>query len=161
MNDDTFYLNELDPFDDGLLDKLRASSALYSHTPEVVHQGALAAFEWRSVDEELATLLSDSADSDRLVGARSTLSGMRLLEFVTSAGQISVGLSDTGLMTGTLVGHPGEMVALVSAAGGRVELLADDFGEFLCDEIPPGPVRIELGVGNARVVTDWILPPLS
>jgi hypothetical protein len=162
MTDETFDLAELDHPESAMLERLKTCSTQYgAPVPNLVHQGALAAFSWRTVDEELAALLSDSADSDRLVGARSTLSGVRLLEFVTSAGQISIGLSDTGLMTGTLTGYSGQRTQLVSAAGQSVDLIVDEFGEFLCDEIPTGPVRLELGVGPGRVVTDWILPPTS
>jgi hypothetical protein len=161
MNDETFELGQIDQPDAALLERLRASSTTFgASVPNRIHQGALAAFAWRSVDEELAALLSDSADSDRLVGARATMTGMRLLEFVTSAGQISIGLSDTGVITGTLVGYSGENTRLVSAAGQHVDLVVDEFGEFLCDQTPPGPVRIEVGIGPKRVVTDWILPPL-
>ncbi len=160
MSDETFDLNDIDQPDGAMLQRLRESSARYGvAVPDAIRQGALAAFAWRSVDEELAALLSDSANSDRLVGARATLSGIRLLEFGTSAGHLTIGLSDTGLMTGTLIGHSGQTMHLVSVSGDRVELIVDEFGEFLCDEIPSGPVRIELGSGLERVVTDWILPP--
>ncbi len=162
MNDETFDLTELDHPDGAMLERLKASATLYgARVPDVVHQGALAAFSWRAMDEELAALLSDSADSDRLVGARATLSGMRLLEFVTSTGQISIGLSDASLMTGTLTGYASQTAQLVSASGESVNLIVDEFGDFLCDEIPTGPVRLELGGGAGRVVTDWILPPVA
>jgi hypothetical protein len=161
MNNEVFDLGEVNPFDDALLDKLRDCSARYQPAPEPIRRGALAAFEWRAIDEELAQLLSDTADSDRLVGARSTLSGIRLMEFVAGAVQINLGFSDTGLMTGNFVGHSSETAKLVSSSGQRVELLVDEFGEFICDPVPSGPIRIELGVGPGRIVTDWILPPLS
>jgi hypothetical protein len=161
MNNDVFNLGEVDPFDGALLDKLRECSAHYRPAPESIHQGALAAFEWRSVDEELAELLSDSAESERLVGARATLHGIRLMEFVAGAIQISLGLSDSGLLTGTLSGHSEQTAKLVSSAGHQLDLIVDEFGEFICDEIPSGPIRIELGVGPGRIVTDWILPPFS
>jgi hypothetical protein len=160
MNDESFEPNQIDHPDAALLERLRASSATFgASVPNDVHQGALAAFAWRSVDEELAALLSDSADSNRLVGARATMSGMRILEFVTSVGQISIGLAETGLIAGTLAGHSGENTRLVSASGQCVDLVVDEFGEFLCDQTLPSPVRIEVGVGPGRVVTDWILPP--
>jgi hypothetical protein len=162
MSDETFDLTELDHPDNEMLERLKACSTRYgAPIPDRVHQGALAAFSWRGVDEELAALLSDSADSDRLVGARSSLAGMRLLEFATPTGQISIGLTATGLMTGTLTGFSGQTTQLVSAAGQCVDLTVDEFGEFLCDEIPIGPVRIELGKGTSRVVTDWMLPPVA
>ncbi len=162
MSNETFDLSEIDQPESVMLDRLRDCSARYGvPVTDAIRQGALAAFEWRSVDEELAVLLSDSADSDRLIGARSTLNGMRLLEFAASAGHITIGLSDTGLLTGTVTGYSGQSTRLVSAAGHQVELNVDEFGEFLCDELPTGPLRIELGHGQGRVVTDWILPPAS
>lgn len=161
MNNDMVDVGELDPANGAMLEQLRDRSSRYGSIPNIIHQGALAAFEWRSMDEDLATLLSDSADSDRLVGARTTLSGMRLLEFVSGATHISLGLSDSGVMTGTILGGPGQTAFLVSGAGQRIALIVDDFGEFVCGEIPPGPVRLELGIGPGRTVTDWVLPPIS
>jgi hypothetical protein len=160
MSDTTFEFGGIDQPDLVMLAQLQECSETFGvSVPDAVHQAALAAFSWRSIDEELAALLSDSADSDRLVGARATLTGMRLLEFVSRDGQITLGLSESGLMTGTLTGYSGPQAELVSAQGHRVELLVDEFGEFLCAEIPTGPVRLELRSPTARIVTDWILPP--
>jgi hypothetical protein len=160
MSETTFDFGGIDQPDLAMLAKLQECSETFgAPVPEAVHQGAIAAFSWRSIDEELAALLSDSADSDRLVGARASLTGMRLLEFVSRDGQITVGLSESGLMTGTLTGYRLQKAELVSAQGQRVELVVDEFGEFLCAEIPTGPVRLEVGAPPARVVTDWILPP--
>lgn len=141
-----------------LLAQLRECEQIFGRVPNEVSQGALAAFEFRSFDDDLAILLHDSADSNDFATVRSAaLDDVRLVEFRIGAGQLHLGFTDT-LISGNVSGRSETSIELVSTKG-RQTLRVDEFGDFWCSDFDSGPLRFELGSGSERVVTDWVLSP--
>jgi hypothetical protein len=142
--------------DQHLLEQLKERALRYGSVPAEVTQNALDAFLMRDFDADLATILRDSAN-EQLVGVRSSVDEIRLVDYSIGIGQLSIGLtSDT--LTGALSGRTERNIDLVSPPK-RVALLVDEFGDFICSELPSGPFRLEIGSGRDRVITDWLLPP--
>jgi hypothetical protein len=140
-----------------LLDQLKQRSLRYGNVPTEITQIALAAFSMRDFDADLATILRDSAN-EQLLGVRTTpANDIRLVDYSIGNGLLSIGLTaDT--LTGALNDRPERKVDLVSPPK-RVVLDVDEFGDFSYAELPSGPFRLEIGVGQDRVVTDWLLAP--
>lgn len=132
--------------DDDLMEELRAAL-----TPDPVPVGVVAAvrasFTWRSVDEELAELLSDSADL-ALTGVRGT--GDRrlsfeapqlVIEFVLVPGPRGSRLEGQLAPAGTArieVRHGSELT----------EIEADDHGRFVLDGVRNGPLALRVLRGD-------------
>lgn len=66
------------PSDDELLDLLHNALAELDQVPRHVVEAAHVAFEWRTVDAELAELLYDSSAAGELAGVRSDVTARQL-----------------------------------------------------------------------------------
>jgi hypothetical protein len=144
--------------DEVLVEGLRQRARVFGRVPPDVTRDALAAFAMANLDEELATLLRDSADEENVVGVRTVgVSDIRLLAFGVGSGELHLGLS-TGQIKGTVVGRTERTIHLVTMKQRHV-LDVDAFGDFSASNFGSGPIRFELGTGPSKVVTDWILPP--
>lgn len=142
--------------DDRLMGELGRALRLAEPAPPPVVAQAKAAFTWRTVEEELAMLASDSA----LVGAE--LPGVRSAEFQPRTLTYQTGdlLLELGVSAGVVLGQvvpptPGS-VELRSAAGETVTALIDDAGTFVLRPLPAGLVRIYVRVADGAVITtEW------
>ncbi len=128
--------------------------------PTCVSSEALAAYEWRSVDDELAALVYDSdRDEDALAGIRSG-GGSRHLTFEAPALLLEVEVT---------LGRRREIVCqVVPSQPARLEVRhergtlppeSDSHGTFHVTSVPPGPVSIRcqpLAEGADAVATSWI-----
>lgn len=118
---------------------------------------ARGAFAWRTVDEELAALLHDSALEAS--GARSGGSGPRVLSFGRGGISIEVDL-DGGELRGQVVGH-GEAtgpvrVVLQRPDGEERAVEADEDGLFVVPDVPTGSARLRVEVGGWSLTTPWV-----
>ncbi|GEA89098.1 hypothetical protein [Cellulomonas cellasea] len=140
--------------DDELLADLRA--ALGRATPASAREleGARAAFTWRTVDAELATLSYDSLLDDRVL-VRGAATAPRSLVF--DAPDLTVELEVTGeRLVGQLVPPgPGDVV-LQTADGRESPVPADDAGCFSVAAPPGTRIRLRCTTPSATVVTDWV-----
>lgn len=136
--------------DDDLMEELRGAL-----TPDPVPVGVVAAvrasFTWRSVDEELAELLSDSADL-ALTGVRGA--GDRRLSF--EAPQLVI---EFVLVPGPRGSRLEGQLAPAGAARIEVrhgseltEIEADDHGRFVLDGVGNGPLALRVLRGDDRPV---------
>ena len=119
---------------------------------------ARGAFAWRSVDEELAALLHDSALEAS--GARSGGGGPRVLSFGRGGVSVEVDL-DGGDLRGQVVGH-GEAtgpvrVALQRPDGAERAVEADEDGLFVVPDVPAGSARLRVEVGGWSLTTPWVV----
>jgi hypothetical protein len=124
--------------------------------PEVVDV-ARAAWAWRAVEEELASLVYDSADDPALAGVRGP-AGDRQLTFRWQNTILDIEILQ-GRLLGQLTPGPAGQVRLGMPPERWQELVVDDRGRFVVAQLPPGPIRLSyaLADGAARS-TGWILP---
>lgn len=147
------------PDDDALLGELRSLATRTDPVPDHVAELARAAFDWRTLDAELARLVMDSADRE-LAGELVRSAGMvRLLTFETGEVTIEIEVeraSDGTLtLTGLLLPQQAARLELHHATGELpVEAGAD--GRFGAYGLSPGPFRLScLPHGGRRIETEW------
>jgi len=142
--------------DDELLELLGRALRVADPVPEHVMEAARAASTWRTIDQELAELVFDSATE--LAGVRSEDTA-RQLTFRAPGVEIEVMMVDESSrrIVGQLV--PPQAATVRLAGGDReIEQEADRLGRFAFDGVPPGPVRLSVVIDGARVVTtEWTL----
>lgn len=153
-----------DPADERLLALLRRAAAERDPVPAAVVEAARQSFVWRTIDEELAELVSDSHErGDVGVLVRSSTEEVRLLVF--EAPELTLELEI--LPVGTLRRLVGQLVppcpahVTVDHATGASSQDTDDLGRFLLSDIPAGRARLRCrqsdpGSAAAAVVTPWL-----
>jgi hypothetical protein len=121
--------------------------------PDFVAAGK-AAFTWRSIDAELASLVYDSEREPALT--RTQTADLRALTFASAHVTIELELTDSGLL-GQVVPTAPARVDVQTTAGVTVSVTADELGCFTIREIPPEPFRLRVRVDETiDVLTTWI-----
>ena len=158
MTDDTLHSGDPDEL---LLTELRRVAALLDPMPDRLVRAGRESLTWRSVDAELAALLSDSAvDDERAALVRST-AGLRAVAFESSALTIELDVLVDGPRR-TLVGQlvPAAPAAVeVQTAELRTTVAADAQGVFRVENVPAGQMRLRVTGHPASDVpteTSWI-----
>jgi hypothetical protein len=125
--------------------------------PDHVIAGAKAAWTWRTIDEELAELVFDSAAE--LTGVRSEDTA-RQLTFRAPGVEIEVMVVDdvSRRIVGQLI-PPGAYTVQLVVGDAVVEESTDRLGRFTFETVAPGPVRITvIDAERSHVVsTEWVL----
>jgi hypothetical protein len=151
-----------EPEDARLEEELRELAARLEPVPDRLVQAALDAYAWRTIDAELAELAFDSlADQDEAALVRGHQQE-RLLSFRASGLTIEVEVTAAGparRLIGQLV-PPQRAEVEIRRQDGVVRIATDEFGRFVADRMPAGPVSLRLGPapgeGRSAVVTEWI-----
>ncbi len=143
--------------DDELLELVGRALRAADPVPERVLSGARAAWTWRTIDQELAELVFDSASE--LTGVRSEDTA-RQLTFRAPGLEIEVMVVDE--VSRRLVGQlipPGSFTVTLQTGDQALEKATDRLGRFSFDTVAPGPVRIAIADpdGSHLVATEWIL----
>jgi hypothetical protein len=144
--------------DDELLALVGRALRAADPVPERVVEGARAAWIWRTIDEELAELVFDSAAE--LTGVRSEETA-RQLTFRSPGLEIEVMVVDPASrrIVGQLI-PPGTVTVQLLTSDDQVrEETTDRLGRFTFDAVAPGPVRLAVvDTSGAHVVTtEWTL----
>ena len=142
--------------DDELLELLGRALREADPVPEHVLEAARAASTWRTIDQELAELVFDSATE--LIGVRSDDTA-RQLTFRAPGVEIEVMMVDDSSrrIIGQLV-PPQTATVRLAGSDGETEQESDGLGRFTFDGVPPGPVRLSVVIDAERVVTtEWVL----
>lgn len=142
--------------DDALQELLGLALHHDDPVPRHVVAAARGAFTWRTIDQELADLVFDSAME--LTGVREH-GGSRQLTFQAPGLEIEVMIVDpeSRRLVGQLVPARAATVRLEGTEH-TLEQPADRFGKFSFEAAPPGPVRITVaGPDELAVSTDWVL----
>jgi hypothetical protein len=147
--------------DEQLLDDLRRVTGELDAIPDHVRAAAEAALGWRTIDDELAELLHDSAAEESLAGVRAE-EIVRVLSFRGAFLEVEVEVSGSGAER-TLIGQ------LMPARRARVEIRhgagvttieADEHGRFTAMAVPSGNVSLRCQVdvaGHPRALaTPWL-----
>lgn len=146
--------------DDTLRDLRRLVTRL-DPIPEHVTAAAEAAFTWRTVNEELAALLHDSADTAEPAGTRAR-TRPRVLSFGADDAQMELEVSGDAaarVLMGQIV-PPDRMRIEVRHSEGATTADVDERGRFTLRGIPRGAVSLRWeapGLSGRRVlVTPWL-----
>ena len=143
--------------DDPLLPELAEAQSAARAVPETMRAAALAAFSWRTVDEE-PELLVLAHDSALVTGAgdlrAASPDGQRELTFRGGAlcVEIEVGADVMGHLVPPQLGR-------VTLAGTREVLAEADADALGCFRLPRperGPVRLVCRTDGAAVTTGWL-----
>ena len=145
--------------DDLLHDRLREVLARVESPPRHLIEAAKASLEWRTVDADLAELLSDSAD-DPAVALRSN-GAPHLLTF--SSGDTVVVLEvgperQSRRVIGQII-SPAAAHVEVRHSGGVISTAADVDGRFRASAVSPGPISVSCRFDEpdrAPIVTSWV-----
>ncbi len=143
-----------------LASELRAVYDAVDPVPTEVLAVASGALAWRSIDDDLAALVADSADTgDRLAGVRDG-GGARLVTFEADRVVIEVEVAETGA-TRRLLGQviPAATASVVvETPADATAADVDPLGRFSVTGVARGPVRLtcRLHDGAHHVVTSWI-----
>ncbi len=151
-----------DRSDDELLAELGDAVAEQQSVSERRRTAARAAFTWRTVDEELAELVHDSAlDAGATVRSVGTV---RTLAFGTDGMTLELEV-DLGSVLGQVIP---EGAAAAPLGGGTAKVVlhrpsgidqpthADERGFFRIPDVEPGPARFTVEMAGARLVTPWV-----
>lgn len=142
--------------DDELLELLGQALRVADPVPDRVLAAARAASTWRTIDQELAELVFDSATE--LSGVRSEDTA-RQLTFRAPGAEIEVMVVDatTRRIVGQLV-PPQEATVKLTGGDREHEHQTDRLGRFSFDDVPPGPVRLSVhSADGVAVTTEWVL----
>lgn len=145
--------------DDRLVDRLREVIEATDPPPARLVEVAKASLVWRTVDAELADLVTDS--STEPVAIRSAGEAPRLLTF--SAGDTVVVLEVTReagahRVMGQIVA-PGAATVEVRHSDGVVSVTTDPDGRFRAAPVPGGPISVSCRFDDGdrpAVVTSWV-----
>ena len=144
--------------DDDLLELVGRALRAADPVPDRVMEGARAAWTWRTIDQELAELVFDSAAE--LTGVRSEDTA-RQLTFRAPGMEIEVMIVDEASrrIVGQLVPPGTFTVQLLSSDDVVREETTDRLGRFSFDAVAPGPVRLAVidPDGTHIVTTEWTL----
>ena len=149
-------MNQDHPTDDALEELIGTALRQADPVPGHVIAAARGAFTWRTIDQELAALVFDSATE--LSGVRDR-GAARQLTFQAPGLEIEVMVADpaTRRLIGQLVPARPATVELESTDG-KLGQEADRFGRFTFDAVPAGPVRISVTAPDgASIATDWVV----
>jgi hypothetical protein len=138
--------------------RLRLVVAQVDPVPALVDEAARAAFGWRTIDEDLAELLRDSADEVLEAGVRGG-SGPRQLSFESPRVGIELEVVSTGPRERRLEGQllpPGSAMVTVERPGAdAVSVQTDDLGRFVIDGLRAGAMRLHVLLRGAQIAVPW------
>jgi hypothetical protein len=144
--------------DDDLLELVGRALRAADPVPDRVIEGARAAWTWRTIDQELAELVFDSAAE--LTGVRSEDTA-RQLTFRAPGMEIEVMIVDEASrrIVGQLVPPGTFTVQLLTSDDVVRDETTDRLGRFAFDAVAPGPVRLAVvdPDGTHVVTTEWTL----
>lgn len=147
--------------DERLLGELRRVVAVLDPVPEPLLEFGRASLAWRTVDAELAALLSDSAVEDERLAAVRATSGVRAVSFEAAGLTIEVDVLGEGRLR-TLVGQlvpPAAATIEVQTTAAQATVEADEQGLFRAEEIPAGQMRLRVTghpASDRPIETSWI-----
>lgn len=118
-------------------------------------EGALAAFSFRTMDDEIAALDYDSLLDLSVADAGRAARTVRTVTFRTGDVSVQVEVTDEGLV-GQVVPTTSGRIAVRTVSGRRFEADCDELGCFLLPVPDEAPVQLELHIAGRTILTDWV-----
>jgi multidrug efflux pump subunit AcrA (membrane-fusion protein) len=144
--------------DDELLARLAEAQEAAESVPRDFIEAGKAAYSWRTIDDELAELVYDSAmEEAQLAGqVRAEQAQLRALTFTTSALTIEVEVTADALLGQVVPPEAGEVEVTTPAGKSQLEPI-DDIGCFTIRPVPAGSFRLHCRTaGGIFVTTNWL-----
>lgn len=157
MNDTSEVMLDA-PEDDALLARLRKVAAEADPAPAMTYELARAAFAMRTLDDDLAVLVHDSAEpGQELVGVRGA-DDVRLLSYAAPMIGLELQVVARGSrrsLTGQVIGPVAAAVVVETGSGEQI-VHPDETGVFFVQDLQAGRVRMRLRVSDGvTVTTPW------
>lgn len=144
---------------DDLEARLRHVVGQVDPVPAALDDAARAAFGWRTIDQDLAELLRDSADEAVEAGVRSGGGGARQLSFESPRLGIELEVVSVGprerRVEGQLLPPAAATVTVERPGEDSVSVQADELGRFVLDGLRAGVVRLHVLLGGAQIAVPW------
>ena len=146
------------PEDEALLARLRTVAAEADPVPPMSYELARAAFSMRTLDDDLAVLVHDSAEpGQELVGVRGT-DEVRLLSYDAPLVGLELQVVARGSrrsLTGQVIGPAAQAVVVETGTGEQI-VHPDETGVFFVQDLQAGRVRMRLRLSDGvTVTTPW------
>ena len=140
--------------------ELRAIFGHMDPVPQLLEDGARAAFTWRTIDAELAELMRDSAEAEEEAGSLVRGGhGPRQLSFESPRLGIELEVTATGPRERRLAGQllpPAAATVTVERPGeDALTVQADELGRFMLDGLRAGVVRLHVALSGAQIAIPW------
>ena len=140
--------------------ELRSIFGHMDPVPQLLEDGARAAFTWRTVDAELAELMRDSAEAEEEAGSLVRGGhGPRQLSFESPRLGIELEVTATGPRERRLEGQllpPATATVTVERPGeDGLSVQADELGRFVLDGLKAGVVRLHVALRGAQIAIPW------
>jgi hypothetical protein len=140
--------------DEGLMQELAAAVAQEREVPDHRRQAAYGAFAWRTIDQDLLTLMHDSA-LQATAAVRGAEDG-RTLAFEGDGMSLELEVYD-GTLTGQLLIAGGAAELTVERADGEKRAATTDASGFFSLPEVSGTVRFAVSVDGVVRRTEWIV----
>lgn len=140
--------------------ELRAIFGHMDPVPQLLEDGARAAFTWRTVDAELAELMRDSAEAEEEVGMLVRGGhGPRQLSFESPRLGIELEVTATGprerRLEGQLLPPASATVTIERLGEDGLTVQADELGRFVLDGLKAGVVRLHVALRGTQIAIPW------
>jgi hypothetical protein len=146
--------------DDQLLAALGEALRSERSVPEEFVAMGKAAFAWRGIDAELASLSYDSAfegTEAEFAGARSEPASLRYLTFTSERFSLEIEVTDEALLGQLVPSGPGQ-VEVCAVDGTVATALIDQAGGFTIRPVPRGSFRLCCqATSGANILTNWVM----
>ena len=146
--------------DDQLLGALAEALESERNVPAEFIAMGKAAFAWRDIDAELATLSYDSVLDGtelELAGVRSEPANLRYLTFTSRELTLEIEVTDDAILGQLVPPGPGRM-EVRTADGTVVTAAIDQGGGFTIRPVPRGSFRLYCDAASrASVLTNWLM----
>lgn len=137
------------------MEQLRVAMA-GAQVPEERRRAARGAFAWRTIDEELLALSHDSlVGADVAVRSAVDEATARILSFEGGGLQLEVELAG-GQLTGQVLPAQACRITIQTPNASPTVTDVDDSGFFEVSDVPDGPLRLRLEVGDQVLTTSWL-----
>jgi hypothetical protein len=138
--------------------ELRAIVSHLDPVPQLLDQAARSAFTWRTVDDELAELMRDSAEEEAGALVRSG-SGPRQLSFESPRLGIELEVVATGprerRLEGQLLPPAAASVTVQRPGEDPLTVQADELGRFSLDGLKAGVMRLHVILSGTQIAVPW------
>jgi len=135
--------------------------AIFSHmdpVPQLLDDAARTAFTWRTVDDELAELMRDSAEEEAGQLVRGG-HGPRQLSFESPRLGIELEVVSTGprerRLDGQLLPPAAATVTIKRPGEDGLSVQADELGRFSLDGLRAGVVRLHVLLRGTQIAIPW------
>ena len=141
--------------------ELRAIFGHLDPVPQLLEDGARAAFTWRTVDAELAELMRDSAEASEEEAGSLVRGGHgpRQLSFESPRLGIELEVTATGprerRLAGQLLPPAAATVTIERPGEDGLSVQADDLGRFVLEGLKAGVVRLHVALSGAQIAIPW------